>query len=77
LCLLQGRSMTARALVGRPYKRYKGTKRAREPRMNFYNRLTQCYFDSRSAFILFTEFIAFVGTMATVVGMAVLFSLFH
>ena len=41
------------------------------------NRLTQYHSESRPSFVLFTEFIAFVGTMATMVGMAVLFSFFR
>jgi hypothetical protein len=45
--------------------------------MNFYNRLSQYHSKSRPSFILFTELIAFTGTMATVVGMAVLLSLFQ
>jgi len=45
--------------------------------MSLLNRITRYHSDSRPSFILFTEFIAFVGTMATMVGMAVLFSLFH
>ena len=38
--------------------------------MNLYNRLTQYHSESRPSFVLFTEFIAFVGTMATVVAIA-------
>jgi len=45
--------------------------------MNWYNRLSQYHSTSRPSFILFTEFIAFTGTMATVVGMAVLLYLFR
>jgi len=45
--------------------------------MSLYNRLAQYHSHSRPSFILFTEFVAFVGTMATVVGMAVLFSYLH
>jgi len=36
--------------------------------MNFYDRLTQYHSDSRPSFILFTEFIAFVATMFTMVA---------
>jgi hypothetical protein len=45
--------------------------------MSFYNRLAQYHSESRAAFVLFTEFVAFVGTMAAMVGMAVLFSYLH
>ena len=45
--------------------------------MNWYNRLSQYHTKSRPSFILFTELIAFTGTMATVVGMAVLLSFFQ
>jgi len=45
--------------------------------MNWYNRLSQYHSQSRPSFILFTELIAFMGTMATVVGMAVLLYLFQ
>jgi len=45
--------------------------------MKLYNRISQYHSESRRAFVLFTEFIAFVSAMATLVGMAVLFSLFH
>ena len=43
--------------------------------MNWYDRVSQYHSESRPSFILFTELIAFIGTMATVVGMAVLLSL--
>jgi hypothetical protein len=36
--------------------------------MSFYHRLVRYHSKSRPSFILFTEFIAFVGTMATMVG---------
>lgn len=36
--------------------------------MNWYNRLSQYHSESRPSFVLFTELIAFVGSMATVVG---------
>ena len=45
--------------------------------MNLYDRVSQYHSESRPSFILFTELIAFIGTMATVVGMAVLLSLIH
>jgi len=45
--------------------------------MALFNALVRYHSESRSTFVLITEFIAFVGTMATMVGMAVLFSLFH
>jgi hypothetical protein len=45
--------------------------------MSLYDRVTQYHSESRPSFILFTELIAFLGTMATVVGMAVLRSLFQ
>jgi len=45
--------------------------------MKLYNRLSQYHSESRSAFVLFTEFIAFVGTMVTMIGMSILFSFFH
>ena len=40
--------------------------------MSIYDRLTRYHAESRSSFILFTEFIAFVGTMATMVGISFL-----
>jgi len=43
--------------------------------MTLYDRLSQYHSNSRSSFILFTELIGFMGTMATLVGMAVLLSL--
>jgi hypothetical protein len=45
--------------------------------MNFYHRLSHYHSKSRPSFILFTELIAFTTTMATVVGAAVLVSLFR
>jgi hypothetical protein len=45
--------------------------------MNLYDRLSQYHAESRPSFILFTALVGFVGTMATIVGMAVLFSLFQ
>jgi hypothetical protein len=45
--------------------------------MSFYNRIAQYHSESRPSFVLFTGFIALVGTMATMVGMAVLFSFFQ
>jgi hypothetical protein len=44
--------------------------------MNLYERITQYHSESRPSFILFTEMIAFMTTMATLVGTAVLLSLF-
>ena len=44
--------------------------------MSLYDRLTRYHSESRSSFILFTEFIAFVGTMATMVGIGFLRELF-
>jgi hypothetical protein len=45
--------------------------------MSWYDRLSQYHAESRPSFILFTELVAFTGSMATVVGMAILFSLFR
>jgi hypothetical protein len=45
--------------------------------MSLLSRLEQYHSESRPTFVLVTEFVAFVGTMATLVGMAVLFSLFQ
>jgi hypothetical protein len=45
--------------------------------MKLRERIAQYHEDSRALFVLFTEFAAFVATMATLVGTAVLFSLFH
>jgi hypothetical protein len=45
--------------------------------MSFYDRLSQYHSESRGSFIFFTELIAFTGSMVTVVGMAILFSMFH
>jgi len=42
--------------------------------MNLYERLSQYHSESRPSFILFTEMIAFMTTMATVVGTAILLS---
>jgi hypothetical protein len=36
--------------------------------MKFYHRLAAFHEESRSAFILFTEFLAFVGTMTAILG---------
>jgi len=54
-----------------------GRKRAPERNviMNIFERLAQYHSESRSTFILFTEFAALVATMMVFVGMAVLFSL--
>lgn len=38
--------------------------------MNLYNRLAEYHSQSRLSFILFTEFIAFAGTIATMAGIA-------
>jgi len=43
--------------------------------MSFYERVAQYHSESRQSFILVIQLIAFLGTMATVVGMAVLLSL--
>ena len=40
--------------------------------MNLYSRISQYHSKSRPSFVLFTELIAFVGGMATVVGFAYL-----
>jgi len=40
--------------------------------MNLYSRLSQYHSNSRPSFVLFTELIAFVGSMATMVGFAYL-----
>src|SRR4029077_315538 len=40
--------------------------------MTLYDRLTRYHSESRPSFILFTEFIAFVGTMTTMVGIGFL-----
>lgn len=45
--------------------------------MKLYDQISEYHANCRPGFVLFTEFIAFVGTMATFVGMSVLFSLFH
>src|SRR5689334_17072580 len=42
---------------------------------NWYDRVVEYHSECRPSFILFTELIAFMGTMATVVGMAILLSL--
>jgi hypothetical protein len=38
--------------------------------MNLYGRIAQYHSRSRSAFILFTELIAFTGTLATMIAIA-------
>ncbi len=43
--------------------------------MTWYEWVSQYHSKSRSSFILFTELIGFMGTMAALVGMAVLLSL--
>jgi len=45
--------------------------------MTLINRIVEFHSESRPTFVLVTEFVAFVGTMATMVGVAVLFSLFQ
>jgi hypothetical protein len=45
--------------------------------MSWYDRLSRYHSESRPSFILFTELLAFAGSMATAVGMAILLSLFH
>jgi len=45
--------------------------------MNFFDRVAEFHSNSRPTFVLFTEFIAFVGTMALMVGLAILFSFFY
>jgi hypothetical protein len=45
--------------------------------MNFVDRVVEFHSNSRPAFVLFTEFIAFVGSMAIIVGLAILFSFFY
>jgi hypothetical protein len=45
--------------------------------MNLYKRLSQYHSESRPSFILFTEFIAFVGTMATMVGIGYIRELYR
>jgi hypothetical protein len=45
--------------------------------MNLYERISLYHSRSRSAFVLFAEFIGFVGTMVVIVGAAILFSFFH
>ena len=54
-----------------------GTPRAIQVSMYLFNRLAHYHSESRPTFVLITEFVAFVGTMATMLGMSVLFSLFH
>ena len=38
--------------------------------MSFYKRIVDCHFECRPKFVLFTEFIAFVGCMAIMVGLS-------
>jgi hypothetical protein len=45
--------------------------------MTFFTRISQFHSENRAAFVLFTEFIGFVTTIATMVGVAVLFSMLH
>jgi hypothetical protein len=45
--------------------------------MNLYNRLSQYHSQSRPSFILFTEFIAFVGIMTTMVGIGYIRELYR
>jgi hypothetical protein len=45
--------------------------------MYLLERLAQYHSESRQTFVLITELLAFVATMTTVVGMAILFSLFQ
>jgi hypothetical protein len=45
--------------------------------MSFIERVSEYHSSSRPTFVLFTEFIAFVGTMVVMVGLAILFSFFH
>ena len=45
--------------------------------MYLLERLAQYHSESRHTFVLITELLAFVATMTTVVGMAILFSLFQ
>jgi hypothetical protein len=40
--------------------------------MTLFDRLTQYHSESRPSFVLFTEFIGFVATMATMVGISFL-----
>ena len=45
-----------------------GPERATQKGMNFYNRLIAMHSESRPMFILFTECMAFTGSMAAIVG---------
>jgi hypothetical protein len=45
--------------------------------MSFYDRLSQCHSQSRPVFILFTEIIAFAGTMLVMVGIAYIRELYR
>ena len=45
--------------------------------MSLLNQLAQYHSESRPTFVLVTEFVAFVGTMVAMVGMAILFSFFQ
>ena len=45
--------------------------------MSLFNRIVECHSQSRPTFVLVTEFVAFVATMVTMLGMAVLFSFFQ
>jgi hypothetical protein len=45
--------------------------------MTLLEKVSDYHSTCRPAFVLFAEFIGFVGTMAIMVGVAVLFSLFH
>jgi hypothetical protein len=40
--------------------------------MTLYDRIAQYHSESRPSFVLFTEFIGFVGVMATMVGISFL-----
>lgn len=53
-------------------RRVIGLECASKQSMNWYNRLSQYHSESRPSFILFTEFIAFVGAMAAMIGLAFL-----
>jgi hypothetical protein len=45
--------------------------------MNLFNRLTQYHSESRSTFILFTEFVAFLGAITTMVGIGYIRELYR
>ena len=47
-----------------------GFQRAINTNMRLYDRISEYHSKSRSAFVLFTELIAFVGMIATIVGTA-------